>query len=109
MGKEITNLKIQVLLKSNGFTSVEVVNNFDESDKMSEYALIILTDYYDLKEENETKINELILKNAMNQRYFYFGKWQVKSDIMEDFNYKVSSSKFPSQIIGNITNLLNYK
>lgn len=110
MGSEEKNLKVKNLLKLNGFEKVTIINNLDESDEIFTNDLVIFTDFHPDKKENIGAIEKMIRKNPYNGKYFYYGDgFFTDEGILNSFEYKVSSSKFPSQIIGNITNLLNYK
>ncbi len=90
------------ILRSNGFGNVDFVK-FDKKENAAKYQLIIFTESIDISE-----INEYIKNSSPYVKYFYFGSKFISDDLAKSFEYRLSSSKFPSQIIGNIMNLLKY-
>jgi len=113
-GTENDNLKL--LLKRHNFSDVSF-KKFDKDVNINGYTLVIFTDKNfsqekDIKanEENEIRetVKQIVINNSDSICYFYFGTINLDSEIIQSFKYKVSSSRFPSQIIGNIMNLLKY-
>ena len=91
------------ILRSNGFADIDFVK-FDKKENAAKYQLIIFTESIEIDE-----INAYIKESSHYVKYFYFGSKFISDDLAKSFKYRVSSSKFPSQIIGNIMNLLKYK
>lgn len=90
------------LLRSNNFRSIEF-QKFDTNINAASYDLIIFFELEDIK-----SIESFIKNSSSDVKYFYFGSKFFDDGLAKSFKYHVSSSKFPSQIIGNIMNLLKY-
>ncbi len=113
-GLEDSNLKN--LLKSNKFYDL-TFKKFDLGLNLEEYNcnMVIFTDIFDSKSEKEllrnyakNDIKILVQKSPQSIKYFYFGSEFLDEDLAKSYTYRISSSKFPSQVIGNIMNLLKY-
>lgn len=99
-GKEDSNIKH--LLSINNFSKISFLK-FDTSINASDYQVLIFMEDIDIRD-----VESYIKNSQKTVKYFHFGGKFFSEDLAKSFEYKVSSSKFPSQLIGNIMNLLKY-
>lgn len=108
--------QLKLLLQNNKFSNISF-KRFDSSAEISPniFNLIIFVDIYDKNQQNqefidftENKISDVVRRYGDGIKYFYFGSGRLNMSLINSFEYKISSSNFPSQIIGNIMNLLKY-
>lgn len=108
--------QLKLLLEDNKFSNISF-KKFDSLHKISPnvFNLIIFVDIYDQKQQanefndfTENEIYKVVKMYGDGLKYFYFGSGRLNNSLMKSFEYKISSSNFPSQVIGNIINLLKY-
>ncbi|MDI9858937.1 NARF domain-containing protein [Flectobacillus roseus] len=99
---DIQDDTLKLLLRRNSFKEIFSME-FNKQIDASQYDLIIFSESVEMN-----KIVEFLKSSSKDVKYFYFGSSLFPDDIAKSFDYKVSSSKFPSQVIGNIMNLLKY-